>query len=454
MTVTTGRGTALVVRWSPHGVRVYDPALRQWLAGATISECLHGTPAAREVVVAVDQRSALVRCLSVPNISREEIAKMMAFKLGPLLPLAPAAFVTGFRLSAEDDAKGRRAVVGAVKADSLRKIYDEVEGCGLKVRAVLPLAFASWLAARSHALVHCAVVESTPDGLSIDIISQGELNYSRSAPPTDAPDEIDAEIARTFQIAEVTPGVVLSLASPSVGAEIVDTRDSLEYLTDPGTIDRLLFSLELRERVAARAAKAERRTAGLALAIAVLAFVLGGNAYWTQSQAAGQAEKARKAQIELLKKTQAAGSETAKRLANVRKQRHMMDAAFAPAQSFKDIVTTLAEDAPADMWFTGLTLEHGKPVLLHGSAKSDHAIAKFVAALNHDPRFRDPKIVSANTATIGKQSVVQFSLSTHAVGNFPLDDVPKLASATATSASPAATVPITGAATPEGDTKP
>src|ERR1051325_9055527 len=95
-----GKLHPLVVEWSPKHVRIYNPATRRVTTGISIAEALEGA-AGREVVIAVSQRSALVRSLFVPSVSRNEAAKILDFKVGDLLPIPSGDCVYGFRLGRE-----------------------------------------------------------------------------------------------------------------------------------------------------------------------------------------------------------------------------------------------------------------------------------------------------------------------------------------------------------------
>lgn len=414
----------LLVTWSPGRVSVLDPATRELREGVTLADCLGSSQSGREAVVAVSQRSAFVRTVPVPALSRDEIEKVLAFKLAPLLPLGPAETVHGFRLARghgrEAKGEGRTAVVGAIKTESLRKIHQEAAAAGLRLRAVVPLAFGSWLAANAKMLTDGAVVETSGAALNVDVVSGGELCYSRSVALPETPEEIEEEIATTFCIAKVEPGRVLSAASPEIRSDQFDPRRPVEYLADPRVIDRLLFSLELPEVRRSRQAKARNRTAQRALVAAIVAVLFGGFALSRRDAAETKASDAEAHQQVLLHRQTALEKKAEARSAQYEQAAKTLSVAFAPAQSFTDVLTVLGTAPASGLWLTGLTLERGKPLLIHGTSTDGHAAAKYVGDLSKSPRFRGMKLTFANHVTIGKKPVVQFGISGHVVGNLPV----------------------------------
>ena len=131
----------LLVEWSPGHVRLVDPATGATTRGSTIDECL--PERGRDVVIAVARRSAFVRPLPVPAGARGDVARVVQLGLLASVPLEPSELVFGYRLS--DDR--RTAVAGAVRAESLIRLYAESQAAGLRVKAVVPVAFGAWLAA-------------------------------------------------------------------------------------------------------------------------------------------------------------------------------------------------------------------------------------------------------------------------------------------------------------------
>ncbi len=83
-------------------------------------------------------------------------------------------------------------------------------------------------------------------------------------------------------------------------------------------------------------------------------------------------------------------------------------------------MTLVANQAPADLWLTGVTAERGKSVLVRGTATRSEAVAVFLDRLAKTGRLRDVRLVFSSNAVIDQAPVVQFSISAFPVGNLPL----------------------------------
>jgi Tfp pilus assembly protein PilN len=417
------RSEPLLIEWSPVRARVLDQSTGKLTEGASIAECLQGPCDGREAIIAVSQRSAFVRSLFVPRASRAESASVIRFQLGSILPLNPSECVVGFRLGAEQPGLGRIAVVGALKTDSLRKIYAEAKLGGITVRAVVPLAFGSWLAARELGLVDCAVVRSDDKTLAIDLVEDGELRYSRSIPRPPA-DDLQDEIARTFSIAGLRPAPIVT-NSPGLTSDRTFEKETLEYLGDLHVIDSQLFSFELPEIEQGRTARRERWRVQRAVAAALAAVVLGGLAFMAQNPPAPKSNADAASASAALKKANTRLTAAKTRLAGAEKAKRILDAAFDPGQSLGDIVTVLSGSASKNSWFTDLTIGRGIPLNISGLALSDRDVSDFVAQLSHDPRFQDMRAASIQKSSIGKRPVTQFRITGTPMGLMAFNHTPR-----------------------------
>lgn len=410
--------TPLLIEWSPASVRVCDPKTSHISKGSTIAECIDGSAKGRVAIIAVSQRSAFIRSIRVPNAPVSEIGNILALNLGPHLPIDPKDCVTGFRLGPKDGDKGRLAIVGAMRSQSLKKIHGDVAAAGLTIRAVLPIAFASWLAARKHSLASAAVIRLEDDVLTIDIIDKGELRYSRSTPFSGGQSQADQEVIRTFAIAETSPGPTLSFASSSLCSQYVEDRDPLDLLRDQRAIERDIFTFERNEESAAREAKRTRWVAARAIiatalaavfAVFVLAYRFAAPNVEPVKSSALDSAKLRKAKEDVL-------------YARARASQNVLDRAFKPSQSYADVLTVLGSKATKNSWFSGATIERGKPMLIRGVAPNGKEAAGYEKLLAENSRFRGVKLVSANNSTLGKIPIVQFVVSGYAMGLLPVSE--------------------------------
>lgn len=407
----------LLIEWSPTRVRVYDPGTGASKYGATIAEC--EPPRGREAVVAVSRRSAFVRQLTVPAASNGQIADVVRFQLAEALPLEPHEVVFGYRLGATIPGRGRLAAVGAVRSESLTRIHEEARTAGLKVRAVLPIAFGSWLAARAATMTDAAVAGVDGDMINVDLIKDGELFYSRSVPSADPLGEADDEVTRTFNVAEIAPLPILTVATPEMLGNVRDPKEPLEYFADLRAVDHLLFTLESPIRQEARRRRAERWKAQRAVLAAALALAVGAFGYSVHHRRA-PAPKSSGVTIAISRARKARTAAEA-RTAEAQRSNRVLDVAFRPAQTLTDVVQALANAASANAWFTSVGVGRNAPVNLTGLAMSDADVTRCFESLTKETRFSGMKVVSTTKGLLGKTPVTQFMITGTAVGTLPYD---------------------------------
>ena len=404
----------LLVEWSPGSVRLVDPVTGRTSHGATIAEC--GPERGRDVVVGVGRRSAFVRLMPVPAASRTELERIVRTRLMGSLPLEPQDLVFGYRLAAD----GRRASVGAMRGESLVRLYAEAQAAGLRVRAVLPVAYGAWLAARERSMARGAVVGLSDGLLDIDVIEDGELAYSRVVPTTTPVEDADDEILRTFATVGMPPSPVLALEAPEVPAEMHDARDSLARLADPKSIEARLFTLELPARRAARLARAHRLRMGRTLVVGGLALATSAYAYTVRARAL-RPLVVPKALADEVRQARHDRTDAETRADTAERANRVLDVAFGPAQTATDVVAALANAMPPDAWATGLNVVRGAPASVAGYALHNGDVSRYFDAVAKNPRFHGMRVVSTSVVAVGKTPVVQFLLSGDAVGVAPFD---------------------------------
>lgn len=404
----------LLVEWSPGDVRLVDPVSGRETRGATIAEC--GPERGRDVVVAIGRRSAFVRLVPVPRASRSELERILATRLMGSLPLEPRDLVFGYRLSSD----GKRAAVGAVRAESLIRLHAEAQVAGLRVRAALPVAFGAWLAAREGGIAQGAVLGLQEGLLNIDVVEDGELAYSRAVPTVTPVEDADDEILRTFATVGMPPSPVLALAAAELPAERHEGREALLRFADLRTVESRLFTLELPARRAARLARAHRLRVARALAVAGLALATSAYAYVGRARALRPLTVS-KSLADSVREARQAQSDAEARADEAERANRVLDVAFSPAQTTSDVIAALASGVPADAWITGLSVARGAPVNVAGCALHSADVSHFFDALSKSPRFHRMQVVSANAATVGKTPVVQFLVSGDLVGVAPFD---------------------------------
>jgi len=94
--------------------------------------------------------------------------------------------------------------------------------------------------------------------------------------------------------------------------------------------------------------------------------------------------------------------------------------AFRPAQPLSDLVSVVSDSLPPGAWLSQLTVQRGKPMQIRGIAKGPADVSALVTKLGKNPRFRDVKLVFANTSAVGTTPVIEFNVNATCVGNLPL----------------------------------
>lgn len=394
------QSSPLLVVWSTTDIRIYDPN-----DGSESAE-LGSAHAGRNAVILISQRCSFVRSLSVPSLSKAETRRALEFKLGDNLPIPLSELVWGFQL--RPAGSGRVAIVGAVRADWMRTILELADQKRLKVLAIVPQAFCSWLEAQKAGKPDVAVVWQTPSVTTIDIVSDGSLRASRTVPRAVGA-ELDEEIAEACDLASVDHlGSIVATPCAQLGAIIASKKADLPVL-------------ELPEVIEARETKAVRLSQQRSVVAAVAALAFAGFAIQTRLTAEKQikADTMKRADIEKRQKETDGERITKLKASDLRLT--SVKQALGPAQTSADVLSSLANDAPKNLWLTGVTFERGKPLTARGQAMTGQDVTAFVDQLSKDKRFRDAKVVFANKTMIEKKQIVEFGISAHVVGNFGID---------------------------------
>ncbi len=404
-----------VVEWSPSGVRAYLPATGKIIEGPSLSAIR--AQLGNEVVVAMSRRTSFLRTTRLPDAPKNDVAKILALQIGQLFPISGPEASVDFYLTDDRSSEGRLAVVAAVKSETLRALLHDLAENGLSVRAVVPASLGSSYLAKQTGRHDCAIVESVPEGLAIDIITEGELRTSRVVPMPSAAD-VDSEVMRAFAVAKVPCSEVVTAGRftyPEANAMVESS--GLAALASA----HLPLSLEPADIVAKRAAEKISRARRVAIILWAASIMLAAVVWDTRTR-----------DLEVVEKDEAKWARTRNAL---QKERDLASAKFTslskvdtaislgfnPKQRFGDVAVLLNNLAPQGLWLTGVTLERGKLVTLRGTALTGESVTKFLERMSTQDRFRDVKLGFANNGTIEKTNVVQFSISLHLVGNFPLE---------------------------------
>lgn len=420
---------ARIVEWSPNGIRVFDRATgraRTFPNAAAAAAEIGSGP----IVLAVSRRSSFYRTLPLPNASRSDLRRLLEVQAANVFPLPLAELAYDFQTTEEVGPEGRTTQLVAMAGDELRGAIQEMERAGLSVQRVVPTAAGSALLAGSAGVPDAVIVEATPEGLAFDAVSGGILRATRVA-MSDA--SLEEEARRTAAIVGLSEPIILLAPNipEATSANGVTANGSakaaLPRLTETplaalvgDRAQHVSFDLEPREIQAERESKERSRRTRLAALLALAALSLASLVYFDRADAQAAVDKERakmNASLNRLRAVQkAVESDVLREATNLR----ALDQAFAPAQPLAEVVTLIANQAPQDLWLTGITADRGKSVLVRGTATRSEAVAAFLDRLAKTGRFRDVRLVFSNNANIDEAPVVQFSISAFPIGNLPL----------------------------------
>lgn len=404
-----------VIEWSPTGVTLYDPVSKSKHEATTIAQIAPLLKGGKEVVVALSRRTSFVRTVHLPNAAKDDVARILQLQIGQLVPIQASDVASDFFFTDHVGSEGRLAVVAAAQAELLRQLNTELSESGLSSVAVVPAALGSSLLAAKLGETECAIVQHSHEGICIDILSQGELRASRVVPMSN-PELIEGEICRSFSLAKLP--CADSIGAGGFSFPGVGRTTDLNTLSFLGQVP-LSLNLELPEILARRVHQKVEKSKRLAMLLWVAALGVGAVIWDIRSSAMDVVAKSDKKWNVVFKNLNGTKSQAEGKLNTLTKTNTALATAFQPKQRFGDVLAIISGMSPPDLWLTGITLERGKPAQFRGTATNGDAVSLFLTSLSGEARFRDAKLIFANNGTIESTSVVQFSISTHLVGNFP-----------------------------------
>ncbi len=407
----------LVIEWSNRGVAAYDVTNRQYRTFDSLESLASAVPS-RDALVAVSRKASFIRTVRVPNASPEEINTILMMMLPEILPMAATDLAYTSELTDDINPEGRLAIVAAIPASDLRRLHDQMQSAGIRVRGVLPAASGASLLLSTMGRSSGAVVQETSDGISIDLVVDGKLRYSRLAA---AGGRLEAEVCRTFQVAGLPCGDIVAAGTlQTEDADMHTSATTLEALV--GGWDTVHLNLELPEVVAKRSLTRVRQRQRFAGLMAVAAIALAGLVFADRAAATGKvdAQDARnKTALATAKKLETAAE---KDMAAQKILFASLTTGLQPAQPFSDVITLVSNRLPDGVWLAGVSVERGKILSMRGTAKTLESVTQYLDNLGKEPRLRDVQLVFSNNGVIDTTPVVQFSISAFPVGNLPLTE--------------------------------
>jgi len=400
------------IEWSSDWVRAINIATGQTAEAATIAGLGSIMSGVRDVVVGVSRKQVFLKTVRLPKATPEDLRRILSVQVGQLFPLPIDQLAFDFIQTADINAEGALTLVAAMRADDLRRVRADLQEAGVSSTRVLPVAMASPASAGHLGAADAVVVENGLGGLAFDVVQGGILRLSRVVAEGS---DIESEAQRTLAAAKA--GDLKLIAAGDVDAPGV-RRGAVSALTLLHEAPPFSFALtEDRENQAQQAISSRTRVAVLLLLSSVLIFVL----VWSNRMTAQSAvDKAQASWSRQMVKYNDRNKLATSRAQSATAVTGSLDTAFGAAQPVSDVLGYVGDSLPAGAWLNQVTVERGKPVDIRGTAKTSDQVGKFVHKLGASSRFRDVRLVFANSAIVGKVPVVQFNVTAISVGNLPM----------------------------------
>lgn len=410
--MTKATMAALHLEWTPGWVRAADRTTGQSAEAARLSELGPILSGHHQALVGIGRSRIFLKTVRLPKAAPDDLRRILSVQMGQMFPLSADQLAFDFFQTTDQTTDGWLTVVGAVRAADLRELRDALKGVGIMAARILPVALAAPAVASRAGLRDALVAEQSPEGLGLDVVELGILRFSRVAPAANGP-EIEAR--RTLAAAHVEKAALVAVGPVPLPDAVETSAGALDLLHEAPPFH--LTSSEERFQEAKRRSDARIRLSALMMLSALLLMTL----VWVNHQSAlAVVKRGQGAWARIFATDQSILDDANTQLGQIKDVQGALHQAFQPAQPLSDISAVIAADLPSGAWLTGLTLERGKPMQVRGTAKSSGAVARLVYALGDSPRFRDVKLVFANSAAIGKIPVIQFDVSAVCVGNLPM----------------------------------
>lgn len=414
--------TIPILEWSPQGCRLIDPATRSVIGGQSAEEALEKGGKPRQVVLALARRQSFERTVRLPDVPKAEALSILRFQLDDLFPVETQDLAYDLEFTDQTDSEGRLAVVYATKAETIRQARRDVEMAGAKVVRAIPASLGAAALAHQAHLDTAIVIDRSPEGVTFDVVQHGQTVLSRTTTDELGATQLNAEVARTLASAELVTATVLSneewpLSPPPT---IVGTSSTVALLDADTTVD---FQLPEDKLAADNKVVLGRRN--LAALLFAAAFCMGALFYMDRDDANQRIEKEKKKWAFDTNSITKRNEELSSKLTALEAKANLVENGSSPKQYASDLVAEVSNAVTDGVWLNGISYERGRPLIIRGIAKNQAQVAAYVDVLSSQDRLRDVTLTFANASKIEDTDVVQFSVSAHVIGNYPLDDPSK-----------------------------
>jgi Tfp pilus assembly protein PilN len=400
-----------LIEWSPSAVVATSTVSNASVRANSLSD-LKGQVQGKALLV-LSRRSTFLKATRLPDAKAADLLAIVQMHAAQLFPQVQGELAYGYKLTPDLNSEGRLAVLTAVPVTLLLQLHEEADDAGIQIEGALAAGLGAGLLASELGVQNATVVEEGLDGFSIDVVAFGTTVYSRIAGSEDTSLEIERSVAASgFEASQIVGSKSSRIGELKSNSTIA--RSLATHVLELSTLLLELPNIVAKREKAAIASRARFSLIMLAAAAALGFFV------WDQRDQMQTAVN--KQNVQASKHIQSWTKErdrTVTQKASAAAVFEDIRRAFQPAQPMSDVFTAISNDVPNGVWLTGVSLERGKPLSLRGMAMSHEALGVYLQSLNANERFRDSKLAFANQTLIESTSVVQFSISSHVVGNFP-----------------------------------
>ncbi|MES2463913.1 MAG: PilN domain-containing protein [Armatimonadota bacterium] len=403
---------SLNLEWTHAQTYAIDTASGKSAAGDTPGDLSSLLSGHRGALVGIGRGFVFLKAVRLPKALPEDLRRILSVRMDSLFPLPPNQLAFDFIQTDDQSDEGFLTLVAAIRTQDLQQLRESLQRANIQATNVLPVALGAVAVASRAGVARAVVVERTPLGLTLDVVHDGIVRFSRMA-AGDSDPEVEARRMMAAADSGILPVVAAGGLTLPGATTVPETALGLLAEAPPFTFERS----EDRARVAQKRIAARTRFGVLmmaaALLLAALVWVERMDAQAVVTRAGGtwarELSKMRSIRdTEITKAQRAAAIESS------------VKSAFQPAQPLSDLTAVIADSLPPSVWLTGLTVERGKPIQVRGTATQSNDVAALVDRLGASSRFREVRLVFANSARIEQTPVIQFSITAVAVGNLPM----------------------------------
>jgi hypothetical protein len=407
-------GPSLHVEWSPGRVRAIDIASGRRHSGTSLAEMAPILAGHKTAIVGISRQLVFLKTAPLPKAAPEDLRRILGIQMAQLFPLPSDQLSFDFIQTAHRAEDGLLTLIAAVRADDLRLLNSDLAAAGIRAERVLPVGLGAIVVAARAGMAQALVVEESPDGaFTLDVVAEGVVRLSRTASDS----QLERETQRTTAAAGIGDIGIVIAGAPELhlpGASAAP-RTSLELLHEAPP-----FFFELGETRALEAKKRVALHTRVAILMMLSALLLVALVWADRSDAQAIVTRGQGSWARRLGKERSILNAYVTKAQQGTAMTTTLNGAFAVAQPVGDIAAVAGDSLPPSAWMTGISIERGKPVQVRGTASNPDDIARLLKTLTASARFRDVRLVVANSGRINTTPVVEFNVTAVAIGNLPM----------------------------------